>query len=146
MASVVLCVFEKPIGLDRIHVTLVYYPHRWYLKKEVGVKKICLMFVALLLLISAFVTPGVYARDITDAIFGKDSLVSVPFKIVGDAAGRGWKFFNSMLGGDYYRDYGDTGYRHGGYAYEYDYGNYGDGANGYGYNHQGLDGNQYSGV
>ena len=110
-------------------------------------KKKFLLSFALILLLSAFLTPGVFARDVTDAMFGKDSgLVSVPFKMLGEAVGRGWKFFNSMLGGDYYRDYGDTGYRHGGYAYEYDYGNYGDGANGYGYNHQGLDGNQYSGV
>lgn len=110
-------------------------------------KKTFISLTAILLLISALVTPALYARDITDAMFGKDSgLVSVPFKLFGDAIGCGLKFFSSMLGGQYERDYGDTGYRHGGYAYENDYGNYGDGANGYGYNHQGLDGNQYSGV
>ena len=110
------------------------------------VRKNFALTVAFLILFTAFLTPRVYARDIVDGMFGKDSLISVPLKIVGDVGGRGFKFFNSMLGGDYYRDYGDTGYRHGGYAYENDYGNYGDGDNGYGYNHQGLDGNQYSGV
>lgn len=110
-------------------------------------KKTFIAISAFIFLFSAFMTSGVYARDITDALFGKDSgIISLPFKILGDVGGAGWKFFNSMLGGDYYRDYGDTGYRHGGYAYEYDYGNYGDGADGYGYNHQGLDGNQFSGV
>ncbi len=109
-------------------------------------RKTFVLAVGFLLFFSAFYAPRVYAQDIADAVFGKDSLISVPLKIVSDVGGRGFKFFNSMLGGDYYRDYGDTGYRHGGYAYENDYGNYSDGSNGYGYNHQGLDGNQYSGV
>ncbi len=86
------------------------------------------------------------ARDTADEALGQDSVLSVPFRLLGDIAGRGVKFASAMLGGNYYRDYGDTGYRHGGYAYEYDYGKNGDGANGYGYNHQGLDGNGYSGV
>ena len=109
-------------------------------------KKTFALCTALLIMISLLVTPGVYARDAVDAIFGKDGILSVPIRVMGDGASRGWRFFDSMLGGHYYRDYGDTGYRHGGYAYQYDYGNYLEGANGYGYNHQGLDGNGYSGV
>ncbi len=111
-----------------------------------NMKKVFLVLNLFVFVFSVFLSPCADAADPLDAAFGKDSLISVPFKIVGDAAGRGFKFFSSMLGGHYYRDYGDTGYRHGGYAYEYDYGNYGDGHDGYGYNHQGLDGNQYSGV
>ena len=109
-------------------------------------KRTFMVVTAILMFYSLWSTPGVYARDTLDAIGGQDSLLSVPFRLVGDLAGRGFKFFNSMLGGDYYRDYGDGGYRHGGYAYHNDYGNYQDGHNGYGYNHQGLDGNGYSGV
>ncbi len=99
------------------------------------------------MLIVAFILASpLQAREIADEALGQDSVLSVPFRLVGDLAGRGVKFAGAMLGGNYYRDYGDTGYRHGGYAYEYDYGKNGDGANGYGYNHQGLDGNGYSGV
>ena len=105
-----------------------------------------MVVTAIVMFCSLWSTPGVHARDTLDAIAGQDSLLTMPFRLVGDLMGRGFKFFNSMLGGDYYRDYGDGGYRHGGYAYHYDYGNYQDGANGYGYNHQGVDGNGYSGV
>ena len=111
-----------------------------------GMKKVFLILSVFVFACSVFPSSRAYATDPLNAAFGEDSLISVPLKVAGDAAGRGIKFFSSMLGGKYYRDYGDTGYRHGGYAYEYDYGNYGDGYDGYGYNHQGLDGNQYSGV
>ena len=108
-------------------------------------KKIAIV-AGMFLVVSSFFTPGVYAQDILNGIFGENGVLSVPVRVGADVAGRGLKFVSAMLGGNYYRDYGDTGYRHGGYANEYDYGKYGDGDNGYGYNHQGVDGNGFSGV
>ena len=109
-------------------------------------KKFFALLSALIVLTFSYVIPGAFARDVTDAIIGQDGLLSVPARLAGCVMGTGLKFFSAMLGGPYDRDYGDTGYRHGGYAYQYDYQSNGDGANGYGYNHQGLDGNGYSGV
>ncbi len=109
-------------------------------------KKIAGVFVVCFLLSWSVFVPGVFARDLAAEIIGENGILSVPLRLVGEAGGRGIKFVHSLLGGDYYRDYGDTGYRHGGSAYENDYGGYGDGNNGYGYNHQGVDGNDYTGV
>jgi hypothetical protein len=109
------------------------------------VKKLISFFVVFVVFAAVFMAPVAYADPI-DSIFGKNGVMSVPIKLAQEVGTRGVKLFNALLGGDYYRDYGDTGYRHGGYAYQYDYGTYGEGNNGYGYNHQGLDGNAFSGI
>lgn len=91
--------------------------------------------------------PGsLFARDMLDAMFGNDGVCHTGAKLVADPLCRGPRLINSFFGGDFERDYGYDGYRHGGYASEYDYGHYGSGDNGYGYCHHGMDQNRFSGI
>jgi len=92
------------------------------------------------------VPSSLFARDLLDALFGNDGVAHTVVKIGAEGAFRPVKLADSLLGGDYERDYGYDGYRHGGYANEYDYGHYDSGDNGYGYCHHGLDQNRFNGV
>jgi hypothetical protein len=89
---------------------------------------------------------SLFARDLLDAVCGNDGLFHTGAKLASEGIFRAPKFIDSLFGGDFERDYGYDGYRHGGYTHEYDYGHYGSGDNGYGYCHHGLDHNRFSGV
>ncbi|HRZ87766.1 MAG TPA: hypothetical protein P5287_08115 [bacterium] len=105
-------------------------------------------FVALVISIGVLLSlpHSLFARDFLDAVFGNNGLFHTAAKATGQYAFYGPKLASSFVMGNYERDYGYDGYRHGGYTHEYDYGHNASGDNGYGYCHHGMDHNRFSGV
>lgn len=107
-------------------------------------KKMIAVVMCLGVLLS--IPSSLFARDLLDALFGNDGVCHTGAKVVSEGFFVAPKMVDSLLGGDFERDYGYDGFRHGGYATEYDYGHYATGDNGYGYCHHGVDHNRFTGI